>query len=78
MERCFSFLLEKDKLSHKYIRPYQIVEQLKPETYELELSVELAKIHNVFYVSMLISYVHDLSHVLQVQLIGLKEDMSYE
>ncbi|KAA0066793.1 DNA/RNA polymerases superfamily protein [Cucumis melo var. makuwa] len=67
----------KGKLSPRYIGLYQIIERVGPAAYKLELSAELARIHDVFHVSMLRKYISDLSHVLQVQPIELKEDLSY-
>ncbi|KAA0045650.1 DNA/RNA polymerases superfamily protein [Cucumis melo var. makuwa] len=67
----------KGKLSPRYIGPYQITEQVGPAAYRLELPIELARIHDVFYVSMLRKYIPDPSHVLQEQPIELKEDLSY-
>ena len=38
----------------------------------------MTKIHNVFHVSVLRKYVPDPTHVLEVQPIELKEDLTYE
>ncbi|KAL0545288.1 hypothetical protein IC582_020438 [Cucumis melo] len=67
----------KGKLSPRYIGMYQITERLGPAAYRLELPIELARIHDVFHVSMLRKYIPDPSHVLQEQLVELKEDLSY-
>ncbi|KAA0050100.1 DNA/RNA polymerases superfamily protein [Cucumis melo var. makuwa] len=71
---CFG---RKGKLSPRYIGPYQIIERVGPAAYRLELPMELARIHDVFHVSMLRKYISDPSHVLQVQPIELKEDLGY-
>ncbi|XP_038880432.1 uncharacterized protein LOC120072087 [Benincasa hispida] len=68
----------KGKLSPRYIRRYEIVERVGPATYRLALPLELARIHNVFHVSMLRKYVPDSTHVLPEQPVQLKENMSYE
>ncbi|KAA0066186.1 hypothetical protein E5676_scaffold790G001080 [Cucumis melo var. makuwa] len=65
------------KLSPRYIGPYQITERVGPTAYRLEFPIELARIHDVFHVSMLRKYIPDLSHVLQEQPVELKEDLSY-
>ncbi|KAA0041712.1 reverse transcriptase [Cucumis melo var. makuwa] len=65
------------KLSPRYIGPYQITERVGPAAYRLELPIELARIHDVFHVSMLRKYIPDPSHVLQDQPVELKEDFSY-
>ncbi|KAA0067801.1 DNA/RNA polymerases superfamily protein [Cucumis melo var. makuwa] len=67
----------KGKLSPRYIGPYQIIERVGPAAYRLELPMELARIHDVFHVSMSRKYISDPSHVLQVQPIEPKEDLSY-
>ncbi|KAL4025962.1 hypothetical protein IC575_014368 [Cucumis melo] len=66
----------KGKLSPRYIGPYQITERVGPAAYRLELPIELARIHDVFHVSMLRKYIPDPSHVLQEQPVELKEDLS--
>ncbi|KAL0536903.1 hypothetical protein IC582_025866 [Cucumis melo] len=67
----------KVKLSPRYIGPYHITERVGPAAYRLELPIELARIHDVFHVSMLRKYIPDPSHVLQEQPGELKEDLSY-
>ncbi|KAL0559142.1 hypothetical protein IC582_003732 [Cucumis melo] len=67
----------KGKLSPRYIGSYQITERVGPAAYRLELPIELARIHDVFHVSMLRKYIPDPSHVLQEQPLELKEDLSY-
>ena len=44
---------KKGKLSPRFIGPYEILERIGPIAYFLALSLELAKLHNVFHVSML-------------------------
>ena len=47
-------------------------------TYRLALPLELAKLHNVFHVSMLCRYRSNGSHILQVQDIQVQANFSYE
>ncbi|KAG8478614.1 hypothetical protein CXB51_028428 [Gossypium anomalum] len=54
----------KGKLSSRFIRPYEIIERIGPVAYRLLLPPELAKIHNVFHVSMLRRYRSNPSHVI--------------
>ncbi|XP_038902308.1 uncharacterized protein LOC120088942 [Benincasa hispida] len=65
-------------LSLRYIEPYEIVEQVGPAAYRLQLPMELTRIHDVFHVSMLRKYVPDPMHILAAQPVYLKEDLSYE
>ena len=46
--------------------------------YRLAFPPELAKLHDVFHVSMLRRYRSDKSHILPVQEIQVQEDLSYD
>ena len=69
---------KKGKLSPRFIGPYEILERIGPVAYRLALPPELAKLHNVFHVSMLWRYRSDGSHILPVQNIQVQADFSYE
>lgn len=69
---------KKGKLSPRYIRPYQITEQIDEVTYRLELPPELSRVHDVFHVSMLRHYVSDPSHVLPPQSLEINPDLTYD
>ena len=71
-------MVRKGKLSPRFIGPYEILEHIGPVAYRLALSLELAKLHDVFYVSMLRRYRSDESHILPVQEIQVHEDLSYD
>ena len=58
---------KKGKLSPMFIGPYEILERIGPVAYHLALPLELAKLHNVFHISMLRRYRSDESHILPVQ-----------
>ena len=58
---------QKGKLSPRFIGPYEILESVGPVAYRLSLPPELAKLHDVFYASMLRRYRSDESHTLPVQ-----------
>ena len=53
----------KGKLSSRFIGPYEILERVGPIAYCLALPLELAKLHDVFHVSMLQRYRSDTSHI---------------
>ena len=57
----------KGKLSPRFLGPYEILERVGPVAYHLTLPFELAKLHNVFHVSMLQRYRSDTSYILPVQ-----------
>ena len=69
---------KKGKLSPSFIDPYEVLERIGPVAYRLALPPELAKLHNVFHVSMLRRYHFDRSHILPVQEIQVQEDLSYD
>ena len=69
---------KKGKLSPRYMGPYEIVERIGEVAYRLRLPPKLARIHDVFHVSMLRKYMSDPSHVLRDQPIELKEDLTYD
>ena len=58
---------KKGKLSLRFIGPYEILERIRPVAYRLAPPLELAKLRNVFHVSMLRRYCYDESHILSVQ-----------
>nr|XP_027088716.1 uncharacterized protein LOC113710067 [Coffea arabica] len=62
-----------EKLSPRYIGPFEILERVGNLAYHLALPPALSKVHNVFHVSQLRKYVSDPSHVLEV-----RENTSYK
>ena len=69
---------KRGKLNPRYIGPFPIVERIGSMAYRLDLPTELAKVHNVFHVSMLKKYVPDASHVLTAPPVEIQENMTYE
>ena len=69
---------QKGKLSPRFIGPYEILKRVGPMAYRLALPPELAKLHDVFHVSMLRRYCSDDSHIIPVQEIQVQEDLSYD
>ena len=67
-----------DKLSPRFIGPYEVIEKVGPVAYRLALPPKLEKIHNFFYVSMLRRYRSDSSHVVSSETIKLIPDLTYE
>ena len=66
------------KLSPRFIGPYEILERIGSVAYCLALPPKLAKLHNVFHVSMLRRYRYDESHILLVQDIQVQSDFTYD
>ena len=69
---------KKGKLSPRLISPYEVLERIEPVAYRLALPPELAKLHDVFHVSMLQKYRSDESHILTVQEVQVQQDFSYD
>ena len=69
---------KRGKLSPRYIGPYEIVERVGKVAYRLRLPEDLARIHDVFHVSMLRKYIADPSHILREQLVELNENLTYK
>ncbi|XP_016684009.1 uncharacterized protein [Gossypium hirsutum] len=68
----------KGKLSPKFIGPYRILKRVGPVTYQLELPLELDRIHDMFHVSMLRRYQSDPSHIIYVEAVEVRPDFSFE
>ena len=66
------------KLSPRFIGPYEVIEKVGPVAYKLALPPELEKIHNVFHVSMLRRYKSNPSHVVPLETIELRPDLTYK
>ena len=70
--------VKKGKLSLRFIGPYEVLERIGHVAYHLALPQELAKLHNVFHVSILRRYRSDESHILLVQDVQVQADLSYD
>ena len=68
---------KRGKLALRYIGPYRIVEKVGKTAYHVELPPELARMHNVFHVSMLKKYLLDHLHILEPQPVQIKVDLTY-
>ena len=69
---------KKGNLSLRFIGPYEVLKRIGPVAYRLALPPELAKLHDVFFVSMLRKYISDESHILPVQEVQVQHDFSYD
>ena len=68
---------KKEKLSPRFIGPYEILERVGLVAYQLALPQELTKLHDVFHVSMLRKYRLDELHILPIQDVQVQSDYSY-
>ncbi|KAA3483598.1 reverse transcriptase [Gossypium australe] len=68
----------KGKLIPRFIGPYRISKCVGQVAYQLELPLKLNRIHNVFYVSILRHYRFDPSHIVPVEEIEVRPDLTFE
>jgi hypothetical protein len=54
------------KLSPRFMGPFEVVERKGPVAYQLALPNSLRHMHNVFHVYVLIHYVSDPTHVIDM------------
>ena len=59
------------KLEPRYCSPFEILEKVGSVAYQLSLPPSI-KVHNVFHVSILKKYVHDVSHVIDWNVIQVE------
>ena len=69
---------KKGKLSPRFIGPYEILERIGTVAYHLALPPKLAKLHDMFHVSMLQRYRYDESHILPVQDIQVQSNFTFD
>ncbi|XP_016731181.1 uncharacterized protein [Gossypium hirsutum] len=68
----------KGKISLRFIGAYEVTEQIGHVTYHFLLPPELEHIHDIFHVPMLQKYRSDPSHIVHVEEIEVRSDLSYE
>ncbi|XP_058775523.1 uncharacterized protein LOC131649783 [Vicia villosa] len=66
------------KLMPHFIGPYQISKRIGEVTYRIALPSSFANLHDVFHVSLLRRYVPDLSHVIQMDDVRVKDNLTIE
>ncbi|XP_016746695.1 uncharacterized protein [Gossypium hirsutum] len=68
----------KGKLSPRFIGEYRILKRVGPVAYQLELPLELARIYDVFRISMLRRYRSDPTNIVSVKEIEIRLDLTFE
>ncbi|GAU31786.1 hypothetical protein TSUD_22320 [Trifolium subterraneum] len=66
------------KLCPRYIGPYQIIKRVGSVAYQLALPPSMSGMHNVFHVSQLIKFIPDPFRPVELELIDLKPDLTYQ
>jgi hypothetical protein len=54
------------KLSPRFVGPFEVAERKRPMAYQLALSDSLRHMNDFFHVSILIHYVSDRTHVIDI------------
>ena len=67
-----------EKLSPRFIGPFEILERIGDITYRLALPPQLSRVHDVFFISMLQKYEPDPLHMLDWTDLEVDENASYE
>ena len=66
------------KLTPRFIGPFEILKRVGPIAYQVALPPSLSNLYSVFHISQLKKYVHDLSHVIELDNVQVKENLTYE
>ena len=69
---------KKEKLSPRFIGPFEMLERVRVVAYRIALPPNLVAVHNVFHVSMLQKYTLDPTRVIEHETLPIREDLSYE
>ena len=70
--------LKSRKLTPYFISPFQILKRVDPAAYQIALPPSLSILHNVFHISQLRKYIHDPSHVVELDIVQVTENFTYE
>lgn len=70
--------LKSRKLTPRFIGPFEILKRVGPVAYQVALPPSLSNLHSVFHISQLRKYVHDPSHVIELDNVQVKENLTYE
>ena len=67
----------KEKLSPRYMGPFQILEKKGEVAYQLELLARLSDVHDVFHVSHLKKYLRMPEEPLPLEELNVQDDLTY-
>ncbi|XP_020255384.1 uncharacterized protein LOC109832426 [Asparagus officinalis] len=66
------------KLSLRFVGTFEILQRVGEVAYGIDLLPSLARVHNVFHVSMLRKFIRDLVQAIGLEPSELKEDLTYK
>lgn len=70
--------LKSKKLTPRFIGPYQILDRFGKVAYRVALPPNLSNLHDVFHVSQLRKYVPDPSHVVKMDDVQVRDNLTVE
>ncbi|XP_050897013.1 uncharacterized protein LOC127103813 [Lathyrus oleraceus] len=70
--------LKSKKLTPRFIGPYQITQQVGTVAYRIALPPSLENLHDVFQVSQLRNYIPNPSHVIQMDDVHVRDNLTME
>ena len=70
--------LKSQKLTPRFISPFQILKRVGPVAYQIALPPSLTSLHNVFHVSQIHKYINDPSHMVNLDVVQVKENLAHE
>ncbi|XP_050890224.1 uncharacterized protein LOC127095597 [Lathyrus oleraceus] len=70
--------LKSKKLAPKFVGPYQISQRIGVVAYRMALPPDLLNSHDVLHVSQLRKYIHDLSHVIRMDDVQVRDNLMVE
>ncbi|XP_050878307.1 uncharacterized protein LOC127082125 [Lathyrus oleraceus] len=72
------YALKLKKLTSKFIGPYQISQRIGVVAYRVALPPDLSNLHDVFHVSQLQKYIRDPSHVIKMDDVQVRDNITVE
>jgi hypothetical protein len=70
--------LRSKKLTPRFIGPYEILGRVGEVAYRIALPPSLSNLYNVFHISQLRKYVPDPTHVIELDNIQVRENLTVE
>jgi len=70
--------MKSKKFTPRFIGPYQILRKIGLVAYQTCLPHFLSNLHNVFHVSQLRKYIYDPSHVIRLDTVQLKNNLTFD
>ncbi|XP_050873247.1 uncharacterized protein LOC127075804, partial [Lathyrus oleraceus] len=70
--------LKSRKLTPRFIGPYQISERIGEVAYRIALPPSLSNLHDVFHVSQLRKYIADPSHVVPLDDVQVRDNLTVD